>query len=149
MEQFYVDCYERFSALHREIKKSIEGLSVEALDWVPAGNTNSINVLVVHLTGAERFWAVDVPTGQSSDRVREEEFEVQGLTGHDLITILDETLADLQAAFDQLTLSDLVQMRQPVGRDMNVTAGWAILHALEHTAQHVGHIQLTVQLWEE
>ena len=149
MEQFYVDCYEHFSALHRDIKKSIESLSVEALDWVPAGNTNPINVLVIHLTEAERFWAVDVPTGQPSDRVREKEFEVQGLTEHDLITRLDESLADLQTAFDELTLDDLEQMRQPAGRDMNVTAGWAILHALEHTALHVGHIQLTVQLWEE
>ncbi len=149
MEQFYADCYERFSTLHKEIKKSIEGLSVEALDWIPAGNTNSINALVVHLTEAERFWAVNVATGEPSDRVREEEFEAKGFTEHDLVTRLDETLTALQTAFDQLTLSDLSIMRHPEGRDMEITTGWAILHALEHTSQHVGHIQLTVQLWEE
>jgi hypothetical protein len=27
--------------------------------------------------------------------------------------------------------------------------GWALLHALEHTAIHLGHIQITQQLWDQ
>ena len=149
MEQFYADCYNRFTEMHKEIKKAIEGLSEEALDWVPAGNTNSINVLVTHLTEAEKFWAADIATGQSSDRVRAEEFEAAGLNGAQLYNILDKTLHDLQEAFESLALEDLHTMRHSAQHDMDITTGWAILHALEHTAQHVGHIQLTVQLWEE
>jgi hypothetical protein len=30
-----------------------------------------------------------------------------------------------------------------------VSVAWALLHALEHAATHVGHIQLTVQLWHQ
>lgn len=149
MEQYFADCYDRFSELHREIKKSIEGLSVEALDWVPAGNTNSISVLVVHLLEAEKFWAVSVPGNQPSDRVRDEEFEVSELTEHDLVEKLDATLSEIQAAFETFTFNDLQQLRIPEERDMTVTMGWAILQALQHTALHLGHIQLTVQLWEE
>jgi hypothetical protein len=26
---------------------------------------------------------------------------------------------------------------------------WSLLHALEHTALHLGHMQLTRQLWEQ
>ncbi len=149
MEQFFADCYERFVALHNEVKKAIEGLSVEALDWIPAGNTNSINVLVTHLCRAERFWAAEIATGSQSDRVREVEFEAEGLNVIDLVNMLDETQQAINNAFEQLTLSDLEVMRYSAQNDMNVTTGWAILHALEHTGQHVGHIQLTVQLWEE
>jgi uncharacterized protein DUF664 len=29
-----------------------------------------------------------------------------------------------------------------------VTAGWALLHAIEHLREHVGHAQLTRQLWD-
>jgi len=149
MELFYADCYERFTFLHNEVKKAIEGLSVEALDWVPAGNSNSINVLVTHLCGAERFWAVDIAPGGTSDRVREEEFKAEGLNEIDLANLLDETLRAINDAFETLTLGSLQTMVHSNQHDMDVTAGWAILHALEHTAQHVGHIQLTVQLWEE
>ncbi|MBN2043428.1 MAG: DinB family protein [Anaerolineales bacterium] len=149
MEQFYADCYERFTDLHKEIKSAIEGLSTEALDWVPAGNANSITVLITHLTAAEKFWAADIATGQTSDRVRAEEFEAAKLTEGQLVSMLDETLQSLQEAFERLSLADLHTMRQSTQHDMTVTSGWAILHALEHAAQHVGHIQLTVQLWEE
>ena len=149
MEQFYADCYDRFTEIHNEIKKAIEGLGEEALDWVPAGNTNSINVLVTHIAAAERFWAAEIATGQSSDRVRSAEFEVASLNEAQLFSLLDETLHALQEAFESLTLGDLQTLRHSAQHDMDVTTGWAILHALEHTAQHVGHIQLTVQLWEE
>ena len=120
-----------------------------ALDWVPAGNTNSINVLVTHLAAAERFWAADIALGESSDRVRDEEFEADGMTEPQLAQLLDDTLEVIREAFERLTLSDLEQIRHSAQHNMDVTTGWAILHALEHTAQHVGHIQLTVQLWEE
>jgi uncharacterized damage-inducible protein DinB len=149
MELFFADCYDRFSFLHNEVKKSIEGLSVEALDWVPAGNTNSINVLVTHLCAAERFWAADIATGSASNRVREEEFQVGGYHEIDLVSMLDETLRALNDAFETLTIGSLQTMRRSPQHDMDITAGWAILHALEHSALHVGHIQLTVQLWEE
>jgi uncharacterized damage-inducible protein DinB len=135
--------------MHKEIKKAIAGLSVEALDWVPAGNTNSINVLVTHLAAAEQYWGADVPLGRESDRVREEEFEAGGMSESELVQLLDDTLEIVRAGFEDLTLSDLEVVRHAKKQNMDITAGWAILHALEHTAQHLGHIQMTVQLWEE
>jgi hypothetical protein len=132
MEPFFHDLLNRFDALHEDIKKSIHGLSPEALDWMPAGETNSINVLVTHLAAAEKFWAVDIPLGKDSDRERPKEFLVSGL----------------QDAFEKMTVADLEQMRHSKQHQKDMTAGWAILHALEHTAIHVGQIQLTVQILE-
>jgi len=148
MKPFFHDLLNRFDALHGEIKQSIHGLSMEALDWVPAGETNSINVLVTHLAAAEKFWAVDIALGKDSDRERPKEFLVSGLQEAELIQILDSTLEELKIAFEKLTVSDLEQMRHSKPHQMDMSAGWAILHALEHTAIHVGHIQITVQLLE-
>jgi hypothetical protein len=30
-----------------------------------------------------------------------------------------------------------------------MTVAWAVLHAVDHTALHLGHIQITRQLWEQ
>jgi hypothetical protein len=30
-----------------------------------------------------------------------------------------------------------------------ITGGWALLHALEHAYLHLGHIQLTCQMWRQ
>ena len=30
-----------------------------------------------------------------------------------------------------------------------VTAAWALIHALVHLREHVGHAELTRQLWDE
>ena len=147
MEQFFQDLLNRFEGLHEDVKKSIHGLSPEALDWVPAGETNSINVLVTHLAAAEKFWAVDIALGKDSDRQRPKEFLVSGLQEPELIQILDSTLEVLKLGLEMMTIADLEQMRHSKTHQMDVSAGWAILHALEHTAIHVGHIQLTVQLW--
>ena len=149
MERFYEECLDRFRALHDGIKKAIEVLEEDALDWVPAGETNSINVLVVHLAAAEKFWAAEIALGKASDRNRPEEFEVKGLTKEDLFTRLDETLDEIKSAFWQLKLFDLDIVRHSAQHNMDVTTAWAILHALEHTAIHVGHIQLTAQLYSE
>lgn len=146
MEPLFEDLTNRFDALHEEVKKAIRGLDRQALDWIPTGETNSINVLVTHLAAAEKFWAVDVALGKDSDRERPQEFLVSGLLEEDLIKTLDSSLEMIMAAFETMTISDLEQFRHSRQHQMDVTAGWAIFHALEHTAIHVGHIQLTVQL---
>ena len=149
MDQFYRDCLDRFTTQHNEIKKSIRGLSAEALDWVPAGDANSISVLVTHLAAAGRFWAVDAALGLPSSRVRPEEFLVKKLSEEDLISKLDSTLEAITSAFQKLEKVDLDVLRQSEELGIEFTSGWAILHALEHTAIHLGHIQLTAQLWKE
>jgi hypothetical protein len=149
MDQFYSDCLDRFAVLHNEIKKSFRGLSIEALDWVPAADANSISVLVTHLAAAERYWAVDAALGKTSTRVRPEEFLVKQLSEKDLISKLDSTFEEITSAYQDLEMVDLSVMRQSENRDTEFTSGWAILHALEHTALHLGHLQLTAQWWKE
>ena len=52
MQPFYQDYLERLTAMHREVLNSIDGLPSHALDWAPLPETNTIHILVAHLTGA-------------------------------------------------------------------------------------------------
>lgn len=145
---FYQALYERFHELHRDIERALEDLPEEALDWKPGADMNSLAVLITHLTGAERFLIGDVVLGDPSNRVRETEFQVAGLTKQDLLKRLAMTDTYIKGAFEKMSLADLETERVHPRHGNNVSVAFAILHALEHAATHVGHIGLTVQLWQ-
>jgi uncharacterized damage-inducible protein DinB len=146
---FYQEYLERLQDLHAGIQKELAGLPAEALDWVPASGMNSLSVLVVHLTGSERYWIGDVVIGESSDRDREAEFRASGLDVSTLTRRLDDALNYARAALERLNLADLDRQCLSPRSGKQFSAAWALLHALEHTAIHLGHIQLTRQLWDE
>ena len=56
MEAIFADLLKRLEMLHAEYFQHLEGLSVEELDWSPGAEMNSLCVLAVHVTAAERFW---------------------------------------------------------------------------------------------
>jgi uncharacterized damage-inducible protein DinB len=149
MKLFYEELYGRFHELHGDIERALESLPQEALDWKPGADMNSVNVLVTHLTGAERFLIGDVVMGEPSGRNRDAEFQAEGQTKQDLLQRLNGMDAYIKAAFDKMSLSDLETERVHPRHGNKVSVAFAILHALEHAATHVGHIGLTVQLWQQ
>jgi uncharacterized damage-inducible protein DinB len=143
------DYLERMTALHRDFKAAIAGVPVAGLDWVPGDNMNSLSVLVVHAMGSQRYWVGDMALGKPSGWVRAEGFATHGLDEAALVKLMDETLAYTEAALAQIPYDALSQERPSVthpGRTFRV--GWSLWHALEHVAMHVGHAQVTRQLWE-
>jgi hypothetical protein len=139
----------RFHELHGDIKRDLDALPASALDWKPGPEMNSVNIIIVHLTGAERFLVGDVVMQETSNRNRDLEFQARGLTKEDLLRRLDDTETYLKNALEKLSLSDLETTRIHPRHGDQVTISWALLHALEHTATHVGHINLTVQMWHQ
>lgn len=149
MIPFYLELLVRFHELHADIEKTLEPLSQEAMDWSPGPDMNSLSVLIVHLTGAERFWIGDVVMGDPSNRDRGAEFRTSGWDKSALLQRLHETEAYMTTALDKLSLSDLEATRIHPRRGDEVTVTWALLYALEHASMHHGHIQLTAQLWQQ
>ena len=149
MEQFLTDYLNRLQSLHDEIKETIKELPQAALDWVPGPGMNSLCVLIVHATGAERYWIGDVACQDPSDRNRGAEFEAQGLAGDQLAERLDRGLIYVTKAAESLRLANLQEIRTSPRDNRKYTVGWALAHALEHTALHLGHAQVTRQLWEQ
>jgi hypothetical protein len=147
MIPFYDALYERFHSLHQKAEEAVNNLPDEAMDWIPHAEMNSLSVLIRHLTGAERFLIGDVIMGENSNRDRNAEFEARDLQKEDLIKHLSEADAYIHKIFERLTVEDLESQRTHPRDGKQVSVAWALLHALEHAGIHVGHIQMTVQLW--
>lgn len=148
MHEFFESYYDRLKTLHREVSEAIADLPEDALDWEPAPSINSLTVLVVHLTGAERYWIGDVAGQDPSGRVRSEEFETRGWGAAELQERLEQTLAHSYGVLQQLTVEDLDVSRSSSQDGKTYSVAWALAHALEHTALHLGHIQIVRDLWQ-
>ncbi|MCB0061563.1 MAG: DinB family protein [Caldilineaceae bacterium] len=148
MQLYFQDYLERLSTLHHDMLSVLERLPQAALDWKPAPAMNSIAVLVAHTAGAESYWIGDMTVRGSSTRVRATEFEVVNLDHARLKALLDQALADAQATLAQLSVEQLTEKRHSAAQNSDFTIGWCLLHALEHTATHVGHVQLMGDMWE-
>ena len=149
MEAFFESYLDRLEELYREAEAAIEGLPVEALDWSPGPEMNSIAVLLVHLAGSVRYWVGDVAGGEPSGRDREAEFQVRSLGPEVLKKRLDESLQASRDVVQRLSLRDLAVVHPSSVDGDEFTSAWALLHALEHAAIHLGHIQLMRQLWDQ
>ena len=149
MMPFYETLFDRFHELHADIEQELDALPAAALDWKPGVEMNSVSVILSHIIGAERFLIGDVVMGEPSNRNREAEFHVAGVSKQDLLQRLTATEDYMKGAFENLSLADLETQRTHPRHGNQVRVAWAILHALEHAATHVGHIQLTVQMWQK
>jgi uncharacterized damage-inducible protein DinB len=148
-QTFYSEYLERLQDLHKDIQKAIDGLPPQALDWVPGPEMNSVAVLVVHLCGAERYWIGDVAGGEISGRERAAEFQTSGLDLAALKARLAGADGYAASVLERLSLADLEAVRTSPRDGRQFTVAWALLHALEHTAIHLGHLQLARQMWQE
>lgn len=143
---FFASYLERLENLHQNITKEIRDLPPEAMDWVPGPEMNSMAVLLAHTAGSLRFWIGDIGLGEPSGRIREQEFQTKGVSGAILLGRLDAVLDYARGALPRMHLENLEEERR-TDEDKVVTRGWALLHALEHGALHLGQIQLTAQMW--
>ena len=148
MHSFFTDFLRNLEEIHNDIRAAIKGLPQEALDWIPGPGMNSMTILVAHLTGAERYWIGDVVAGDPSGRDREAEFGVSGESEEDLLAKLGEADRYPRQVLEQLSVQALEEKRISPRNGREVTVGWALCHALKHTALHLGHMQITRQLWK-
>ena len=141
--------FEKLSGLHEGFKREINSLPTAALDWSPGEEMNSIAVLTAHTAGAARFIIGEVVGGQPAHRNRDVEFQASDLDSAALNAYLDDALAQHKQVLDALQLADLEAARFSTRHKREVTVMWALIHALEHTATHLGHVQMTRQLWDQ
>ncbi len=148
MEKYFEALLDRFDELHRSVEQALDELPPEAIDWVPAPEMNSLAVIITHMSGSERYWIGDVVLGDLSFRDRSAEFRVQGVDAAALKKRLADVSAYEKSAFEQMHVSELGQDRIAPSNGRTVSVAWALNHALEHTAVHVGHIQILKQMWQ-
>ena len=144
--QAFLDAvHSKMHANHDAFRETITGLSVDALNWKPVADGNSICVLASHALDAERFLlttAIDLEV----DRDREAHFRVSTTGSDDLLALIDRAEAENDGYLARLSEADLAREVARPGRTH--TGAWWVLQAVEHSREHVGHAQLTRQLWE-
>ena len=136
---------QRIEDLRGQVGRLIADLPAEALNWRPIQGTNSLAVLAAHVAGAEHFWIAEVVGGYPGTRDRDAEFATQVDAAAELVRLLEKTGAETRQVFSALTEVVLDGVREARGRTVPVR--WAILHVIDHSALHLGHMQLTYQLW--
>src|SRR4030067_1782985 len=70
MHDFYEQFLDRLSLVHEEIGKTIEGLPLEAIDWIPGPEMNSLGILMAHVAGSGKNWFGGVIAGDATGRDR-------------------------------------------------------------------------------
>jgi hypothetical protein len=131
--------------LQEGCRTQISGMTQEELDWRPGNEMNSVAILAAHTAGAIRYWIGDVVMGEVSVRDRDSEFATTGVSEHELSELLDSALDYVRKAFDDLSADHLNEVRTSPRDGRTYTVAWAIAHVLEHTALHLGHMQITQQ----
>lgn len=141
---------ERIEDLRGQVSEIIGDLPAEALNWRPFQDpgeplTNSLAVLATHIAGAEHFWIAEVVGRRAPTRDRNAEFAARVSTAGDLLSLLERTGAETRQVLAALSAADLDGTREVRGRRIPVR--WSVLHVIDHSALHLGHMQITYQLW--
>jgi hypothetical protein len=145
---------EHIENLRGQIRNLIAGLPEDeipdVLNWRPIASkddhaTNSLGVMAIHSIGAEHFWIGEVVGGMPATRDRDAEFLSQTEAVGDILDRFDVVAAETRTVMAWLTPGNLDETRLVRGKMIQVR--WCILHVIDHTALHLGHMQLTYQLW--
>lgn len=149
-DQFFADYLERLVTLQHNLHQAVGELPPAALDWSPGPamnpKMNTVAVLLAHITGVLHE-GIDLALDNPPSRVRAQEFQTHGMLSAEMLRRLDAVIDYARNALPRLGLEDLDKARKD--EDGTVTCGWALLHALEHAYLHLGHLQLTVQMWRQ
>lgn len=135
---------ETINLLHDDMVKAVDGLTDAQINWRHPHLSNTIGILLRHVAGSERYWIVEVVAGRPIHRRRDSEFGGERLEKKPLVENLRAAQAEVTGILARLTSGDLSAEYQEMIRDAPrmVTKAWAILHSIQHTAYHLGQIQL-------
>lgn len=141
---------QRIEDLHNQIVDMVDDMPRDGLNYVPITLpqmqvSNSIAQLAAHAAGAEHYWIGEVIGGLPATRNRDAEFALRARNSKELISALNSVFAETKDIFSRLTEANLSKSYEVDEKE--VPGRWAILHVIDHTALHLGQMQITYQLW--
>ena len=138
-----------------ELRSAVDGCTADELNRRPAGDdTNGLAVLVTHALHSTRAWLSLATGADLPPRDRPAEFRVVAEDPATFMEWFDETAAECRVLLEvdgpfEPARTGIPSWRYDESDDGEhepVTAAWALLHALAHLQEHVGHAQLTRQV---
>ena len=128
--------------------KVVDGMPEDALNWRPGNEeTNSVAQLVRHATAVQNLLlgrAIgDAPEYDHATSLRNDPATKAELLG---------LIADAKAKKgEQLARADAMDMSEgiPTASGGSVLRAQYVIHVADHGQEHLGHAELTKQLWEQ
>lgn len=143
---------ETLEELRSQVGNMIKDLPPEGLNWrpsLPAGadGTNSLAVLAVHVAGAEHGWIAETLGDFPKTRIRDGEFKYVAKNPKEALERLATAGRETESVLSKITAEQLDGTIKKDDRDISVR--WIIHHINYHYSLHIGHMQLTYQLWNK
>ena len=137
----------QFNTVVTDLRQALDGLEGEALNWRPVGDeSSSIYMLVSHMMGMAGGMCA-IARGEEPQRDRAAEFAATGTNADDLRALIDDTQTKVERALETVTEEMLSATREFVGNES--TGAGMLLVMTRHLGEHLGHVALTRQLWEQ
>ena len=137
----------QFTTVVNDLRQALDGLEGEALNWRPVGDeSSSIYMLVSHMMGMAGGMCA-IARGDEPQRDRAAEFAATGTDANDLLALIDDTQRIVEASLDSMTDEMLAATREFAGNSS--TGAGMLLVMTRHLGEHLGHVALTRQLWDQ
>jgi hypothetical protein len=147
MEPVVKTALENLEDTRNAYRDTIRGMDKEALNWRPGPDTNSAAALIVHIAGSQGA-LISAIRRVPFQRDRDAEFRATAESDTELLAKLDEMEKLLNELAPQITAEDLSEMRERSDGRTNTGLFW-LFHNVSHQREHLGHIQLTKQMYEQ
>jgi uncharacterized OsmC-like protein len=144
VDDFLVFSERTIDGMRRSLTR-LDDTTVNALPAIPA--PNSPYQLVTHALAACEWWTAHIICGHPSERDRDAEFTATG-TIAELHAHADAVVARLHQLRPELEAATELahEARTSIPLDRDWTVGTALLLVHEELAQHLGHLEITVDL---
>ena len=137
----------QFTTVVNDLRQTLDGLEGEALNWRPVGDeSSSIYMLVSHMMGMAGGMCA-IARGEEPQRDRAAEFAAAGTKSEALLKLIDDTQSRVEQALETIT-EDMLTDTRAFAAGESTGAGLLVLMA-RHLGEHLGHIALTRQLWDQ
>jgi hypothetical protein len=139
----------QFQKLHSELRLEVANRNDESLNWSPCPGANSVATIVTHTLGSEEE-TLRAVAGVPGNRNRDAEFKVDSQRQADLLDQIrhaDSLLDDLAPTLtdDRVLVPTALPNLSSDDRRPGMT--W-LIGKLGHAREHMGHLRLTVQLYD-
>jgi len=147
----YIDFVKK---IEKQALEALDGLPPEALNWRPlpdapgvdAHTTSSLAVMAAHMAGSMRHWVGEVAGGRPAHRDRDAEFRAKASQASESIARVSEASEFAREVLAKLPPQHLDEVVERDGQTLS--RRYAVVQALTHASLHVGHMQITRQMWE-
>lgn len=130
-----------------DIMTLLETVGSDGMNWTPEINDiNSMYAIANHTILSQYWWIQENLNQEKIERNRPAEFNARAEDLKSLRILFKEIESLTQKVLEKLQQQETQALRQV--KERQVTIEWIVLHVIEHTALHLGQMQIMKQLWE-